>query len=223
MEDSKQLWTSLQRQIPRHVIQLGAAVANAYVNDPKHIAFIASRYKFVSKMLEGMDAVIEVGCGDAFGAPIVAQTVGKLLCTDIDRETLEDNKARLEVFKNIEFGYFDFRETAFHTPASALYSVDVLEHVFPSEEEGFLRNLARSLKPNGVAVIGTPNLASDRYASKWSKDGHVNLKDHAALRSCLQKHFQNVFMFSMNDEVVHTGFYPMAHYLWALCVSPEIL
>jgi hypothetical protein len=29
----------------------------------------------------------------------------------------------------------------------------------------------------------------------------------------LQRFFQNVFVFSMNDEVVHSGFYPMAHYV----------
>jgi hypothetical protein len=28
-------------------------------------------------------------------------------------------------------------------------------------------------------------------------------------------------MFSMNDEVVHTGFSPMAHYLFALCGQPR--
>ncbi len=30
-----------------------------------------------------------------------------------------------------------------------------------------------------------------------------------------------VFLFSMNDEVVHTGFSKMAHYLLALCVTPK--
>ena len=25
----------------------------------------------------------------------------------------------------------------------------------------------------------------------------------------------NVFLFSMNDEIIHTGFYPLAHYLVA--------
>ena len=30
-------------------------------------------------------------------------------------------------------------------------------------------------------------------------------------------HFHNVFIFSMNDEVVHTGFAPMPHYYFALC------
>ena len=32
----------------------------------------------------------------------------------------------------------------------------------------------------------------------------------------MQQFFHNVFIFSMNDEVVHTGYAPMAHYLLAL-------
>ena len=37
----------------------------------------------------------------------------------------------------------------------------------------------------------------------------------------MSKFFHNVFIFSMNDEVIHTGFYPMAHYLWAIGVGPK--
>ena len=33
------------------------------------------------------------------------------------------------------------------------------------------------------------------------------------------KYFENSFLFSMNDEVVHTGFGPMAHYLIILGVG----
>ena len=32
----------------------------------------------------------------------------------------------------------------------------------------------------------------------------------------MERHFHNVFMFAMNDEVVHTGYHKMAHYLFAL-------
>jgi hypothetical protein len=39
------------------------------------------------------------------------------------------------------------------------------------------------------------------------------------LKKTMQRHFHNVFMFSMNDEVVHTGFHPMAHYLFAVCAG----
>jgi hypothetical protein len=34
--------------------------------------------------------------------------------------------------------------------------------------------------------------------------------------TAIEQHFHSVFVFSMNDEVVHTGFYPMSHYLLGL-------
>jgi hypothetical protein len=34
-------------------------------------------------------------------------------------------------------------------------------------------------------------------------------------------YFRNVFMFGMNDEVVHTGYGPMCHYLWMVGVGPS--
>jgi hypothetical protein len=33
----------------------------------------------------------------------------------------------------------------------------------------------------------------------------------------MEQFFYNVFMFSMNDEVVYTGFHKMAHYIFVLC------
>jgi hypothetical protein len=38
----------------------------------------------------------------------------------------------------------------------------------------------------------------------------------------MEDYFHNVFVFSMNDEVVHTGYYPMAHYLFAVCAGKKI-
>ena len=45
-----------------------------------------------------------------------------------------------------------------------------------------------------------------------------NLKD-APLKQMLDRRFRNGFLYSMNDEVVHTGFSPMAHYLIAVGVG----
>ena len=99
--------------------------------------------------------------------------------------------------------------------------MDVLEHIFPEEESRFMCHLAGSLAARGVAVIGPPNASADTYASENSKIGHVNLKQGEQLRALCQQYFHNVFMFGMNDEVVHTGFLPMSHYLMALCVGPR--
>lgn len=221
MNDSKALWLQVHGEIPDTRIVLGRASSNAFVSDPKMIGFMAARYKFVAKMLEGRQSALEAGCGDAFGAPVVAQSVGQLICTDIDAATLEDNRQRLAAFANVRFEYFDFRERAYAPKVEAAYCVDVIEHVFADEEDAFLTRLAGSILPMGVAIVGTPNQTADRYASENSRKGHVNLKDHKSLRSLLQKHFHQVFLFSMNDEVVHTGFYPMAHYLWGVCVGPK--
>jgi hypothetical protein len=67
-----------------------------------------------------------------------------------------------------------------------------------------------------VFIIVSPSIQSQAYASEGSKAGHINCKDHKGLKELMLKYFQNVFIFSMNDEVVHTGFYQMAHYLFAV-------
>jgi 2-polyprenyl-3-methyl-5-hydroxy-6-metoxy-1,4-benzoquinol methylase len=99
----------------------------------------------------------------------------------------------------------------------AAYALDVLEHIVPHDEHQFIANMLRPLTPEGVAIFGMPSLESQPHASPQSKAGHVNCKSGEELKATLEQHFHSVFIFSMNDEVVHTGFYPMAHYLLALC------
>ena len=57
------------------------------------------------------------------------------------------------------------------------------------------------------------------YASALSKAGHVNCKTGPQLREALRRHWQEVFLFGMNDEVLHTGFAPMQQYRFAVCVG----
>ena len=101
----------------------------------------------------------------------------------------------------------------------AAYSLDVIEHIEREREDQFLANLCAVMKPHGVVIIGTPNETAAPYASEWSQRGHINLKVHDELRALMSRYFENVFIFSMNDEVVHTGFSPMAHYLFAMGVG----
>ena len=102
----------------------------------------------------------------------------------------------------------------------AAYSLDVLEHIAREDEDRFISNIAASLNRTGVAIIGSPSLNSQQWASPTSKAGHINCKDAGELKRLLERRFDNVFMFSMNDEVVHTGFYAMAHYYFALVLRP---
>jgi cyclopropane fatty-acyl-phospholipid synthase-like methyltransferase len=102
------------------------------------------------------------------------------------------------------------------------YSIDVLEHIAAEREDQFLGNICASLTEHGVLLIGSPSIESQAYASDLSKLGHVNCKNQAQLRSLMERWFHNVFLFSMNDEIVHTGFPAMAHYLFALGCSKRV-
>ena len=98
-----------------------------------------------------------------------------------------------------------------------VYSLDVFEHIKKKNEKTFIKNSISGLRKNGVYILGIPSLESQRYASKTSKLGHVNCKSGNDFQKLLKKFFHNVFLFSMNDEVVHTGFVKMAHYIICIC------
>ena len=66
-----------------------------------------------------------------------------------------------------------------------------------------------------------PSLESKKYASKISKLYHVNCKSGDEFKKLFKKYFYNVFLFSMNDEVIHTGFFKMAHYIIVLCTEKK--
>ena len=90
----------------------------------------------------------------------------------------------------------------------------------PQEREYlFFENICKCLTKDGVFIIGTPNITANEYASEASKEGHINLLSHSRMRQLLSKYFTNVFLFSMNDEVIHTGYGPMSHYLMGVGVG----
>ena len=75
------------------------------------------------------------------------------------------------------------------------------------------------LEPNGVAIFGSPTLESQMYASKWSKEGHVNCKTGYELKALIERYFKQVFLLGMNDETLHTGYSKMSHYNFVLAVN----
>jgi 2-polyprenyl-3-methyl-5-hydroxy-6-metoxy-1,4-benzoquinol methylase len=201
------------------IARLGLMNNQVWHDDPKRLAFTLARYKFVAKMLRGRRSVVEFGCGDAFCSRLVKQEVQQLTVTDFDPLFIADAQARMVEPWVFNAKVHDIVASPLEGPFDAAYSLDVLEHVAPELEHRFLANVTGSLTQHGVAVIGMPSLESQAYASKDSKAGHVNCKTGDALRGLMETYFHNVFVFSMNDEVVHTGFFPMAHYLLAIGCS----
>lgn len=189
--------------------------------DPKRLAFLLARYKFVGKMLSGCASVLEVGCADGFGTRVVRQEVERLTAVDFDPVFVEEARRQVDPRWPFDVVEHDILSGPMPGPFEGVYALDVLEHIPAAAERRFVANLEASLSDSGVLIVGTPSLQSQAYASPPSREGHVNCKTASDLKRLLTAFFRNVFIFSMNDEVVHTGFYPMAHYLLALCCGPQ--
>ena len=216
LQYDQELFDAYREQTPYPV---GARTSHAMRVDPRHLLFSLARYKFCAKMLEGKDRVLEVGCGDAFGAPIVLQTVGSLHCVDIEPQVIAENTRQNEWGARLSFACMDLTTERPAETFDAAFCMDVIEHIAPERERDFVGNLAASLTQNSVCIVGTPNITADAYASPISREGHINLKSQKTLKESLDPFFQHVFMFSMNDEVVHTGYAAMGHFLIALCAG----
>lgn len=207
-----------------NLAKLGSMISHAWDEDPKRLTFTFARYKFVSKMLSGCENVLEIGCGDGFASRIVLQHVKNLTLSDINYidDLVISNSNPNTKWKFKEILQKDFSKTGPTLEKyDAIYSLDVLEHIEPMDEPLFLKNIIDSLTDNGVLIIGMPSLESQVYASPISKTEHINCQSQSTLKNTMLKYFDNVFMFSMNDEVLHTGFDKMSHYIIALCCKKK--
>jgi len=209
-----------REQFAEKSIVLGSFATYNVLYDPKHMGFILARYKFVAKMFNGFDYALEVGCGDAFGTPIVAQHVKRVIAIDSDARHIRSNKKRLRNLENIQFSQGliqNFKSTEKLFDGS--YSIDVIEHLDGQLNDLFIESQVRKLKGNGVCIVGTPNITANKYASETSRVQHINMHSQKTLNALMSKYFDRVFMFGMNDEVLHIGYAPMCHYIFGMGVG----
>jgi Methyltransferase domain len=185
-------------------VVLGSMCSYRWNHDPKTLLFTLSRYKQVARLFDGADSVAEIGCGDGFASRLVGETVGSLDLYDFDERFCKESGAQC----------WDIAFSCLPLAYDAIYLLDVFEHIVGSDRA--LRNICASLNPDGRVIIGIPSLESQQYASPMSRAGHVSCMSGGQLKRLMEKYFRCVSVFCMNDEVLHTGFYGMAHYLLAV-------
>ena len=205
-------------------LELGPYYSNMIKTDIKHLGFTLSRYKFAYKMLAYREKIdlLELGCQEGIGALLFKQNLDlhQYVGIDLDKEAIKWNQTRMlaEGMKFICSNFFDCEETR-KGNFDAVVSLDVIEHISGETEDEYCRVVCESLRHDGMAIIGTPSIMLSPYACEESRMGHINLYDQKRLYMLMSKFFHNVFIFHMNDEVVHTGFAPMTCYIFALCCN----
>lgn len=194
---------------------------NSYLTHrtPRRMLYSLSYYKFAAKMIGPGKRVLDVGCNEGLGSWVMAKECG--FCCGIDFDGVALDAAR----KNFTDPCIEFVQRDFLDADVAVWdgvvSFDVIEHIYPEHAATFIEKIAGHLKPDGIAVIGTPSQISQEFASPITKKGHVNVYSPQRLEEEMSQYFEHVFIFAANDEIIHTGYLPLAHYLIALCCKPK--
>lgn len=189
-------------------------------HDLLRLTIFLARYKFVARLVRKTDHVLEIGSGSGLGSLFLGQHAGKVTGIDI-RTTAVDEARGLNRNPNVDFKVADFFELTADTHYDVILALDVIEHMDANQGDQLLAKIASLLKPTGMAIIGTPSLYSWEYQSALSKASHVKCYDRDELLAAMDLHFGRCTAFSMNDELVHTGFHKMAWYYFALGFAPQ--
>jgi 2-polyprenyl-3-methyl-5-hydroxy-6-metoxy-1,4-benzoquinol methylase len=214
-------WAEIRKLIEGENIELGPYFGHQIRHSPRHLLFTLARYKFAARMLAPNRKlrVLEVGCSEGLGTAMLAEAGHRVTGIDGDGEAIAQ-ATRVMARDGLDFVHANFIGQQLGE-FDAVVSLDVIEHIDPADEAAFMDTLVAHLTPQGMCVIGTPNDTATRYASPASQIGHINMFEAERLTELLQRHFVHVFQFGMNDEIVHTGFYPMCHYLMAVACMPR--
>lgn len=150
----------------------------------------SSNYVFQRSLLAYLKAaeiisgqVLEVGCGMGYGVQHLSPKADKYLTIDKFPSELDFSKfpnvefrqMTVPPFAGIEDNSFDF-----------VVSFQVIEHI--EDDNAFVKEIARVLKPGGKFIVTTPNIKMSITRNPW----HVREYTILELKSLLSKYFSSV-------------------------------
>ena len=131
--------------------------------------------------------VLDVGCGTGYGVKICSETAKFVVGLDYDLSAVEycndnfatDNNSFLNsnaLILSIGTDVFDIA-----------IAFQVIEHI--SDSLKFINELKRVVKPSGLIIISTPNVA-DSIKGKYGNPFHINEMGYHDLDNLLRKSFE---------------------------------
>ena len=179
-----------------------------------------ARYKFVARHIKTNDDVLEVGCGSGLGAILLGQHCRSVKGIDIKHQEIKEAKA-INPRSNVEYELMDFFELQASAKYDVVCSLDVIEHLTEQVAKKLIHKTTQHLHKNGMLVIGTPSLYCRDYQSELSRAAHIKLYDQKELVDLIETYYGRALAFSMNDELVHTGFSKLAWYYIIIAFYPQ--
>jgi SAM-dependent methyltransferase len=109
-------------------------------------------YRFAAGLVSGGE-VLDAGCGEGYGASMLAERATKVVGVDLEPDVVEHAQA---AYPSVRFQTGDLLSLPFDDASfDGVVTLQVIEHLQRPRE--FVSECARVLRPGGVLVLATPN------------------------------------------------------------------
>ena len=130
--------------------------------------------------------LLELGCGEGRGVELLAPLADSYIGIDKIKAIIDNLAQKFpdHIFQSGVFPPFPFEDNSFDT----IITFQVIEHV--KDDEGFIKEIQRVLKPGGRALITTPNIKMTLSRNPW----HEREYTADELKALCKKYFEKVEM-----------------------------
>ena len=150
--------------------------------------------KFVTKQ-----RVMDAGCGEGYGAELLAKNASQVVAIDSDRKTIQRARQRYRQ-SNLQFYIGDIGQLSAGFPHSfdVVCCFHTIEHL--KEPTQFLQRIGKLLSNSGVLLISTPN--REKTFIEWPY--HEREYTVEGFRSLLSTCFADVTLYALHaDRSMH--------------------
>lgn len=147
------------------------------------------RYAVCQEHARGLD-VLDVACGEGYGAALLAKVASRVVGLDLNKSTIATAQARYRQQERLSFEAGSCRDLPFSDASfDLIVSMETLEHI--AEQQTFLSEIKRVLRPAGVLIISTPNRPVYSGETERKNPFHVSELDESEFSTLISAHFVN--------------------------------
>jgi len=141
-----------------------------------------NRYIFACQFAKNR-VVLDIACGSGYGSDLLLKAgAKKVYGVDISKEAIDYCKKKYP-HKNLDFIVGDVRKIPLKDKSiDLLVSFETIEHINEKDQEIFMNEIERVLKPRGVLIMSTPNITA--FRAERENDFHLKelkLKEYLEL------------------------------------------
>ncbi|HTC00460.1 MAG TPA: glycosyltransferase [Ferruginibacter sp.] len=161
------------------------------------------RYYTITELVKNK-AVLDIACGEGYGSVIIAAHATKVVGVDIDEETVKYAiEQYASKYNNVEFQSGSATSIPLDDKLfDVVVSFETIEHLSEKDQQLFMLEIKRVLRPDGVLIMSTPN--KKIYSEQFSHTNsfHLHEFEKEEFHAFIKQHFVNISFFDQGYEVV---------------------